>query len=165
MKNLITRYTQFNHWANGKILDFLQGMPQENLDAEIVSSFPSLRKTVYHIWDAEILWLRRLEGVSLSAWPSKSFSGSFEEAAAVVRDCDQKLVDYARAADEEKLSTLLAYKNVKGEEFSNTIADILMHVVNHSTYHRGQIITMLRQTGHQSLFATDYIVYCREPAL
>ncbi len=162
MKNLLSRYTQYNYWANGRMIEFLQSLPQEELDAEIVSSFTSIKKTLYHIWDAESLWLSRLGGVSPATFPSRRYTGTFDEAVSALKKCDQELMDYAETIYEDRLTTLLTYKTVKGDEFQNLIADVLMHVVNHGTYHRGQIITMLRQSSHTTLFSTDYVSYCRE---
>jgi uncharacterized damage-inducible protein DinB len=165
MKNLLFRYLQFNFWANSRIVEFLQSLPEEELDVEIVSSFTSIRKTIYHIWDAESLWLSRLNGDSPFTWPSQGFSGKFIDAAAEIRSTSQKLIDYAEEADIDTLDSLIDYKNVKGDAFKGLVADILQHVVNHGSYHRGQIITMLRQTGHTNLFSTDYIGYCRETVM
>ena len=55
----------------------------------------------------------------------------------------------------------IAYKSMKGEPFTTKAGDIALHVVNHSTFHRGQMITILRELGQENLPATDYIFYTR----
>ena len=68
----------------------------------------------------------------------------------------------AKVANVRVLPTGTISKNLAGEEYKNTVSDIIQHAVNHGTYHRGQILTMLRQLGFTKLFSTDYIAYCRE---
>jgi len=63
--------------------------------------------------------------------------------------------------DEKNLATIIAYKNFKGDSFENRVEDILTHVINHSTYHRGQIIAQLKGQL-PSLPSTDYILFIRE---
>jgi uncharacterized damage-inducible protein DinB len=63
--------------------------------------------------------------------------------------------------NEEELSKEISYVNSKGEKFTNTIQQIMTHVINHSTYHRAQVAAAVRQLGH-SPAVSDYIVYCRQ---
>ncbi len=62
--------------------------------------------------------------------------------------------------DEENLNSIITYRNSQGQEFSNSVRDILFHVINHSTYHRAQIATEMKQAGYKPLI-TDYIFYKR----
>ena len=73
-----------------------------------------------------------------------------------------EIIDYVAGKTEDELKQMLSYKNIAGQSFTSAIHDILQHVVNHGTYHRGQVITMLRQIGYTKLFPTDYIAFCRE---
>lgn len=161
MKSLLLNYSKYNLWANKKIADFLSALSEEQLEKEIVSSFPSLKKTVLHVWDAQQIWLIRLQGTSLTDFPSKNFSGTFEDVMGGCLKTSQELVDFVESSSENFLLTPLTYKNIAGDEFRNNVSDIIQHVMNHSTYHRGQIITMLRQLGITNLFSTDYIAFCR----
>lgn len=162
MKDLLTSYSKYNHWANQRVCEFLFSLSDEELDKEIVSSFSSLRKTILHIWDAQVIWMVRLKGDSLSSFPSKSFSGTVKEAADGLLKTSQELIEFVESSSENFLETPLSYKNLSGEEFKSKVSDIVQHVMNHGTFHRGQIITMLRQLGYTRLFSTDYIAYCRE---
>jgi uncharacterized damage-inducible protein DinB len=60
------KHLSFNLWANGKFVEILKTVDENIFEQEVISSFPSLRKTVLHIWDAEFIWLKRIEGVSLT---------------------------------------------------------------------------------------------------
>jgi uncharacterized damage-inducible protein DinB len=158
----LSQYTKYNYWANEILLSIiLNELNNEKLDKTIISSFPSLRKTVYHLWDAEFLWIRRLKGESLDDWPSKKFSGTFSEAKALMLQTSQAFINYAAGLSENDLSKGFTYKNLEGKEFTNPIWESIMHCMNHSTYHRGQIVTMLRQLGITTIPSTDFITYCR----
>lgn len=70
----------------------------------------------------------------------------------------QQFVQHKTAAE---LDHLFPYKNLKGDPFESTFTDTLFHVVNHGTYHRGQIITMLREAGVEKVVSTDLIHFIR----
>ena len=162
MKELLLNYTRFNLWANKRVCDFLFQVEEEKLDKEIVSSFPSLKKTVAHILFAETIWVLRLHGSSPGSLPIQSQELSMTELAKLWLDKSEEIIAYVESRSEEQLAEMLAYKNIAGESFVSCIRDIIQHVVNHGTFHRGQIITMLRQAGYTKLFDTDYIAFCRE---
>lgn len=161
MKELLLNYARFNLWANQRVCDFLAEVEEEKLNAEIVSSFTSLRKTVFHVYGAQALWLKRIGGESPSAFPSYESKSSSETMQGLL-ETSQQLIAYVESRSEEQLMEMLDYKNVAGESFTSCIRDIMQHVVNHATFHRGQIITMLRQVGYTKLFPTDYVAFCRE---
>ena len=161
MKTILI-YTQYNYWANELLLSVIEKeMNDEMLDNIIVSSFPSLRKTVYHLWDAEFIWLKRLTGESLNEWPSKNFTGTFSEAKEKILLNDKSFIEFVRNLNDEKLSNTFTYKNIEGKTFTNPIWESVHHCMNHSTYHRGQIVTMFRQLGLTNIPSTDFITYCR----
>jgi len=162
MKDLLLSYVKYNLWANQRVCNFLKNnLSEEQFEKEIISSFPSIKKTLLHIWDAQFLWLKRLEGISLTSFPSKDFKGTFNDAIDGLLKTSQQMIDVIDNSNEEKLAALLTYKSVAGDQYENTTVDILLHVSNHGTFHRGQVITMLRQLGFTKLFPTDYIAFFR----
>ena len=162
LKATLLRYTDYNHWANELLLKLIESkISNALLDKEIISSFPSLRKTVYHLWDAEFIWIKRLKGESLNDWPSKSFSGSFPEAKERILARDKEFIHFIENSDDEHLSLPFTYHNIEGKAFTNLVWESILHCMNHSTYHRGQIVTMLRQLEVADIPSTDYINYCR----
>jgi uncharacterized damage-inducible protein DinB len=162
MKELLKSYTKYNIWANERICKVLEKLGPALLDKELTSSFKTIRETVYHIWDAETLWYKRLMGKSLSEWPSESFKGNFAEFQTEFLGGSGKFFLYVLNKDKKQLERELTYKNVEGKKFTHKIANIIQHVVNHSTFHRGQIITMLRSLSITELPPTDYIAFIRE---
>ncbi len=162
LQSQLVKLTQFNLWANSKLMEWCIKAGEEKADIIFQSSFPTIRKTLYHIHDAEWVWMLRLNHQKLESWPpSKDFKFTLLEFAKVFSAQSQVLIDYVKSADENKIEEILNYTNVKGEPFQSRIADIINHVVNHGTYHRGQLVTMLRHAGFTDVSSTDYITYCR----
>ncbi|MBI3502573.1 MAG: hypothetical protein HY063_12350 [Bacteroidetes bacterium] len=161
MKQLLENHTAYNLWANTRITDLLKNN-SSLLDKEVKSSFPSLRKTMYHIWGAEELWWKRLHGESLSKVPAMDFTGSFEEAANNFLSLSKNFTEHIKTKDENYLQTNCAYKDTRGNSYTQPYWQMIFHCMNHSTFHRGQIITMLRELGITTIPATDMIVYFRE---
>ena len=63
--------------------------------------------------------------------------------------------------DDGGLTESVSYQNIRGQDFNNTVGQIIAHVMNHGTFHRGQIITMLRGAGYKDLKQTDLIAFFR----
>jgi len=165
-------YTMITHlnysvWATAKLSEILENVDESILKIETPSSFPTIEKTILHIWDAELVWFKRLQGESLTDWPSKSFEGDRETLIAGWIDNCIALKEYVESKGEDYLSTTISYKTMSGKPYSNTVEEMLFHVVNHGTFHRGQIITMLRANGvtklaeTEELSSTDLITYLR----
>lgn len=154
--------SEYNHWANTRICSWIREAGEILADTELPSSFPTIRKTLYHLWDAQAIWLMRLKGESPNAWPSHNFKGNLNEAAEAVVANSLEYVRFCtdlQPGDEDKRVT---FRSLDGTAYHNTTAEILLHVMNHSTYHRGQLITMLRSAGFTAVGSTDLIRYYRE---
>lgn len=160
MKEIILEELAYNSWANERIL---RNIPHELVDAEVVSSFPTPRLTIYHIWDAQVIWHKRIQGIEQSGWPSAGFTGTFSEACIRLLRQSVDMEELIKNSDEAFLHKMISYKNLKGLEFSQPVWQILLHVVNHATFHRGQVVTMLRAAGlKDALLPMDEIAYFRE---
>lgn len=163
MKDILSKYSLYNIWANQRVCDFVKkNLSEEQLNNEIISSFPSIKKTLFHIWDAEMIWLFRIKGESLKGFPSNEFKGTTVEGIKLLIQNSKTLSDLIISKDDSFFYSDLKYSNLKGIQFESKASDVVQHVMNHSTYHRGQSITMLRQLGFSDLFSTDYISFCRE---
>jgi len=162
MKNMLGNYTFYNHWANTRLTYVLKNIEPSLIDKETPSSFNSIRKTTYHIWGAEELWWRRLHGESLSKVPEMDFSGSFEVAVKHFLSVSKNFATLVKEKDEKYLQTTCGYKDTRGNFYSQPHWQMIMHCMNHSTFHRGQLVTMMRAVGVTTIPATDLIVYFRE---
>lgn len=151
----------YNEWANERILSATAELDQEVFTTPRGSSFSSIRDTLAHIVTSEWVWLRRWHGESPTAPPEWE---SLREASALRRKLAEIEADRRVFLDElsdEDLVKPLAYRNIKGDEFRQPLVEQLLHVVNHSTYHRGQIATLFRQAALAAP-TTDLIVFQRE---
>jgi uncharacterized damage-inducible protein DinB len=162
MKELLENYTKYNLWANTKLIGFIKKIDPSLLDKELVSSFKTIRETIFHIWDAEQIWYNRLAGVSFTSWPSESFKGTDNEFMKSFIEQSSKFVGYVEDKSEAELIGRFDYKTLEGREYNSRAADSILHCMNHSTFHRGQLVTMLRNVGYTELSSTDYITFTRE---
>ena len=156
----IRRLYDYNDWANDRMLEAIGGLTDEQYTREITSSFPSIRSTLGHIAGAEWIWLQRLHATSPGAPPVWAVDAPASRLADEMRSVASARRSFLMDLSEEQLSDTLAYRNLKGEPFNSRLLDVLLHVVNHSTYHRGQLTTMLRQAGAVPP-GTDLIAFTR----
>lgn len=159
MKDLIVQQCSYNVWANKRIAQLLNRIDNTLLDKEVLSSFNSLRETVHHIWDAEIIWLSRMQQKTVNWPPTNVF---VNPTITQFVETSEEFLAFVRSKDEVFLNNSTSYKNSKGETFTTLNSGIIMHCMNHSTFHRGQIVTMLRGLGVTDLLSTDLIGYLRE---
>ncbi|MBA3648219.1 MAG: DinB family protein [Chitinophagales bacterium] len=162
MKKFIKEYVAYNFWANKRLCDIIDALNDEQLNKEMVSSFPTIKKMLLHIWDAQDIWMERFDGLSPATWPSSDFNGSKKDLiAGVLKSSEllnQKVLNYSK----KDLKQEVAYTTMKGNSGKSPVYEMLAHVVNHGSYHRGQLISMLRAAGITDLPATDLIAYLRE---
>lgn len=151
----------YNEWANARIFDAAAELEPAVFTAPRGSSFSSIRDTIAHIAASEWVWFRRWRGVSPSAQPEWA---SLQDAGALrgkLREVEAGRAEFLRELGDGDLGRQLRYRNLKGDDFNEPLVDQLVHVVNHSSYHRGQIATLSRQAGF-AVPATDLIVFKRE---
>ncbi|MCS6819429.1 MAG: DinB family protein [Chitinophagales bacterium] len=158
----IQKHLAYNAWANRRIANMLKNIPEKDLFMEYPSSFKNIYRTVLHIWDAEVIWFTRIQGGQITNWPSEHFTGSPAEALDKYPLASEELLSFIKDKDSSFLESIVRYKNLKGMEYAQPVEDILFHVVNHGSYHRGQIITLLRLAGHSSIENTDLIAFLRQ---
>ena len=158
---IIHSFANYNAWANNILAKALLTANEGQLEMEIISSFPSIRKTLVHIHGAESIWVQRLASLPPYTFYKGTAGISTNEEITLWLSSSDKLKDYALSLNEENLLEEKSVTNLKGEIFSNAVWQMLMHCFNHSTFHRGQIITMLRQVGVTAIPSTDLITYYR----
>ena len=147
---------RFNRWAMERTFDAAAAVAPASIDRDTGSSYPSIRRTLVHIVASEWIWLSRWTGTSPAAmpegWAGLPLPGIRREWEAV----DAERAEFLEALGEDDLDRLLVYENTAGEPRRHELWQLLRHVVNHSSYHRGQVVTMLRQAGAEGV-TTDMV--------
>jgi uncharacterized damage-inducible protein DinB len=157
----LSRYVSYNIWANKLIAGYLEGKDSNLFDKEIISSFSSIRKTIFHIADGQHIWMQRLKGTSPSDWPSKNMKP--EEAVSAMINTSTAIALYCENKDDAFWTEKISYSTLDGATHKESIGNVFMHLMNHGTFHRGQLITMFRQVGFEgALPKTDLMAYLRE---
>jgi uncharacterized damage-inducible protein DinB len=148
----------YNHWANQRTLASVEPLSAEEFTRDLGNSFSSIRDTMAHILGAEWIWLERWLGRSpRELLPAADFP-SVEALRQRRHAVEQDLNRFLETLTPEGLQKSLAYINRAGEPFAYPLWQQMVHVVNHSSYHRGQIVTLLRQIG-RTPENTDFLVY------
>ncbi len=161
MKELLKQYAAYNSWASQRILDIIIALPEEKQLAEVPSSFNSLYKTVLHMLDAENIWWQRMKMQERIIVPSENFKGTLQELAGSLLQQSKQWEEWVTNASDLSLEHVFQYYNNKKEHFKMPVYQMLHHVFNHGTYHRGQLINMLRQLGVDKLPSTDFSLWTR----
>ena len=161
MKALLEQYASYNTWANQRILESILLLPEEAHVKEVPGSFPSLYATLMHLWDAESIWWQRLKMHEIVTAPSVNFKGSLRDVGNSLLHQNKLWETWILNATDVTLQHVFHYQNTKKEQFRQPTFQMLIHVFNHGTYHRGQLVTMLRYLGVQNIPATDFIVWSR----
>lgn len=163
MKKLFEQLAAYNVWANHRLIFVLEQLDENAWYKTIPSSFNSLYKTVLHIWDAESIWWQRMRLHEHMVIPSVNFDPSLKDACNGWLHQSMEWENFIKSEEftEEVINSKLVYKNLKGEEFFQPVNEVLTHLFNHGTYHRGQLVTMLHAMEVDKLPSTDFIVFAR----
>lgn len=150
MKKRFIELFHYNDWANEQIINALQSM-QEIPDKAL--------QIVSHILASQDVWFERIQGThdwNISFWDTYSIA----ECMVLSKQSTQNWLRLFRNIKEKDFDKIITYKNSKGNKYETSLIQIITHVINHSTYHRGQINILLRQHNIEPV-PTDYIFYTR----
>lgn len=150
----------YNRWANARFVEAVAALGDEQRRQRIESSFPSILETLAHVVGAEWVWLRRWLGENPTAFPPWLDGASFDQLRSRLATIEDEREAYLEDLEDGDLERELAYATLDVTPHRNRLADLFRHVVNHSSYHRGQLTTMLRQLGAVPP-ATDLVLYLR----
>ena len=148
MKSYFLKLYQFNSWANVRVLATLK---KQNVRDEKILSL------LRHYLAAQFLWLYRIKGLPA---PDYKLWGnySFEQLEKMSAEADALWLEFVKG--NEDFNRELTYKNYVGDSYTNNVEMIMIHLVNHCSYHRAQIALLLREKGFEPI-NTDFITYDR----
>lgn len=148
----------YNYWARDRQLEACAALTQEQFLRPLGSSFSSLRDTLAHLLSSEWVWLESWRGRLPRGLVA---SEEFPNLAAIAQrwtDIEGQMRDYVRGLTDDTLARPFTYTNLRGQTVTLPLWQTHYHFLNHQTYHRGQVSTLLRQLGSTPV-ATDFYVY------
>jgi len=154
----------YHYWARDRALEAAAALTPEQFTRDLGSSFRSVRDTLAHLLVAEQIWCRRWQGESPTVGPPLDAFADVEALRRAWADHERKMRAFLEALGEAGLSRVFEYRLMNGQPGASPFWQMLQHVVNHASYHRGQITTMLRQLGAAPAKSMDLITFYRERA-
>ena len=160
LKDYIQHSYNYTYWANRRYIAVAEGLPQEKLVAPQGHSWGSVLSVLLHMLSSETVWLRRWQGDSPSGHLDPN---DYPTLAAVVQrwqTVQAEMLAFIDRHSEESLATVLPYTNFSGLEFHVPLWQMLMHIPNHETHHRGELAAMfaLMQVPHPEEEAIQYFL-------
>ena len=135
----------YNSWANQRTIAGCESISNEQFLQQVGGSFGSVRNTLAHIMDVEWLYHERWNGRAPTAFPKAENYGDLSQIKARWKTIDADVNYFVQALSAEDISQVIEYRNLKGVVLTHPLWETMQHMVNHSTYHRGQVTTLLRQ--------------------
>jgi uncharacterized damage-inducible protein DinB len=149
---------EYNKWANARMLDAASRLTAEQFTADLKSSHRSVRDTLAHTLAAEWIWLQRWKGTSPKALLSAEEFPTVESLRDRWSQVENEYAEFIGGLGEDSLDRVISYTNTRDERWEYPLASMIQHLMNHSTYHRGQVTTMLRQLGAQ-VTSVDLLIF------
>jgi uncharacterized damage-inducible protein DinB len=170
MQASLQKLALYNQWINKRIYSAAGKLNQEALSENRGAYFGSIIGTLNHILVGDIFWFKRF-AQHLDNYQSLEYFRSVKkptsldeilhdelfELSKVREHVDAVIVQFISELTDEMIASTLKYKNSKGQEFNKNMGDLLLHVFNHQTHHRGQVSTLLYQAGID-VGVTDMVV-------
>lgn len=160
MKQIFEQYASYNVWANQKMIDVVLTLTEDTLQKPVTSSFSSLQLTLLHLWNTESIWWQRMKLVENTQAPGNTDSLIQEIAAGLLAHSIQ-WQGWVQKSTPAALEHEFIYRNSKKQQFKQPVYQVLLHLFNHGTYHRGQLVTTLRQLDVTTIPPTDFIGFSR----
>jgi uncharacterized damage-inducible protein DinB len=151
---------EFNYWAKARLMSVLESLNDEQFRKDLGSSHGGIHGTLVHMVGAENIWLSRWTDQTVLKLLDQKDYPTLADVRKKWDEVERGMREFISSLTEENISAVVTYKTIEGKQFSYPLWQIMQHVVNHSSYHRGQIVTMLRQQGIKPV-GTDLIAYYR----
>jgi uncharacterized damage-inducible protein DinB len=151
---------EYNAWANRKIFDAAAGLPEEQYARDLKSSHAGIHGTLAHIVWAEHLWLNRWLGTAPPAVAQGRDLASLADVRARWEEIEAERTRFIGGLSEARLDDTALVRPTSGGEYRHSYRQMFRHFVTHSAYHRGQVVTLMRQVGVKPP-STDLILYYR----
>ena len=152
---------EYNYWAKSRLLSVVETLSTEQFSKDLGSSHGGIHGTLVNSMAAEEIWLKRWKGESPTALRSGPEFPTFDAVENHWAMIEHEMMGFCHMLKtNEDILKVVSYKDIKGNPSSHPLYQMMQHVVNHSSYHRGQVVTMLRQVGVKPN-GTDLITFYR----
>ena len=154
----------YHYWARDRALAAIEPLRPEQFVRDLGSSFPSLRDTLAHLHGAEWVWLMRCQGVSPTQHLPVDRFVDLAAVRAAWTDTETGLRRLVQDPDGDGIERVIEYQLFNGQTGRTRLWQLVQHLVNHGSFHRGQLVTMLRQLGATPPASMDLMTFYRELA-
>ncbi len=152
---------EFNYWAKARMLGAVETLPEPDLYKDMKTSFRGLHGTLVHICGAENVWLQRFKGIPGARLLKVEELPDYAAVKTKWAEVEREMKAYIGALTEEELQESFTFTTMDGKTVPGVRWQTLQHLVNHGTYHRGQITSLIRQLGGTPV-NTDLIGFYRQ---
>jgi uncharacterized damage-inducible protein DinB len=160
IKKEIQLLFEYDKWADLKMLEVLAVLTGDQFKKDLHSSFGGVQGTIVHILSANRVWLSRWNGKEPEPLKTEDYPAiEIVKKQWDIYQCE--ISNFLQGLTDEKINMPLQYKDFKGNIYTQPLFQQMQHKVNHSSYHRGQLVTMLKQLG-MAVVSTDLISYIRQ---
>jgi uncharacterized damage-inducible protein DinB len=153
-------HLKYMSWANRLVLDAAKGLPAAQYEQDRQSSFGGIKNTLNHMYVADALWFSRVAGEPFAKISDIPVPGSLPELEREWTTLLDRWIRWAGQLQSNNYGMEVGYTNTEGIAYRTPLWQIVLHLVNHSTHHRGQVVAMMRQAGVKPP-GTDLIMYYR----
>jgi uncharacterized damage-inducible protein DinB len=154
-------HLDYHRWATNQVMDECQALPAEMLVKDMKGSFPSIYDYLAHMYQADSVWLDRLEERPVKTREEYAAPGCTYDLRDAWLSVIDKMASIASALDENGWARVASYKTMAGTPLTTPVWQMILHIVNHGTHHRGQITNMFRQLGVKPV-SLDLIGFYRD---
>ncbi|MEN9523062.1 MAG: hypothetical protein RL065_1439 [Bacteroidota bacterium] len=161
-KKYFLELAAYNCWANNRVISWLNQLTDEQYNRTIISSFSTIKDTCIHIAGAEKIWLERWHLIDNPIFLTEEFKGSKQDLITIWQKASADIQTFIEQKNEAEFQDKFSFKRLNGDLFYMDYEKTFTHIFNHSTFHRGQLVTMLRQAGFTKVESTDALTFFRE---
>ncbi|EJQ44736.1 hypothetical protein IEE_02926 [Bacillus cereus BAG5X1-1] len=165
MKDYMLKQFDYHVWANTRLFNRLKELPNYEIifNEKVQSVFPSIKDTFAHIYITDYVWLHILHGKSMSEAIQDREKLQKQVEAKSLHELEKMFINMANQYKEflstlKEVNAVFVIENPYVGKLETSILELVQHVVNHGTYHRGNITAMIRQLGHSSTMM-DFVLY------
>lgn len=159
-KDYLQQIANYNYWANSKIIEWLQLINDQQWHQLIASSFSSISETAIHVVSAEKYWVDHWMHTPDPKFLSMEFKGTKND---LIEIWKRSSADFSSCVESYPVADYSRPVSFKYPKSSRTgqmaFWQTVVHAINHSTYHRGQLVTLLRQAGFINMSSLDMATY------